>query len=164
MNAWIDKLRKQWSNYEQAGKQTPLQEYDERTRVLWLLDSLKSDEVDVVYHKNQIKKDNQYMNSWEDAVTFLADCEYIGKHTKTKRARFNEADLAVLEEDSGEAQEKKQHGKGKKKGGKRKFHKMSDEEYQRNLKLKGAGRGKSGVEFRWYNPKEYRTLNKSPAE
>ena len=106
MNAWIDKLRKQWFNYEQAGKQTPLQEYDERTRVLWLLDSLKSDEVDVVYHKNQIKKDNQYMNSWEDAVTFLADCEYIGKDTtKTKRARFNE--------DSGEAQEKKQHGKGK---------------------------------------------------
>ena len=49
----------------------------------------------------------------------------------------------------------------KKKGGKRKFHKMSDEEYQRNLKLKGAGRGKSGVEFRWYNPKEYRTLNKA---
>ena len=90
MNAWIDKLRKQWFNYEQAGKQTPLQEYDERTRVLWLLDSLKSDEVDVVYHKNQIKKDNQYMNSWEDAVTFLADCEYIGKDTKkTKRARFS---------------------------------------------------------------------------
>ena len=53
------------------------------------------------------------MNSWEDAVTFLADCEYIGKDTKTKRARFNEADLAALEEDSGEAQEKKQHGKGK---------------------------------------------------
>ena len=114
MNAWIDKLRKQWFNYEQAGKQTPLQEYDERTRVLWLLDSLKSDEVDVVYHKNQIKKDNQYMNSWEDAVTFLADCEYIGKDTKkTKRARFNEADLVALEEDSGEAQDKKQHGKGK---------------------------------------------------
>ena len=68
----------------------------------------------MVYHKNQIKKDNQYMNSWEDAVTFLADCEYIGKDTKkTKRARFNEADLAALEEDSGEAQEKKQHGKGK---------------------------------------------------
>ena len=93
MNAWIDKLQKQWFNYEQAGKQTPLQEYDERTRVLWLLDSLKSDEVDVVYHnhKNQIKKNNQYINSWENAVTFLADCEYIGKNTssKKKRARFD---------------------------------------------------------------------------
>ena len=132
MNAWIDKLRKQWFNYEQAGKQTPLQEYDERTRVLWLLDSLKSDEVDVVYHKNQIKKDNQYMNSWEDAVTFLADCEYIGKDTKkTKRARFNEADMAALGEDSGDAQENK---RGKRKGGRRKFRKMSDEDYQRNLK------------------------------
>jgi len=27
--------------------------------------------------------------------------------------------------------------------------------------LKGAGRGKSSVEFRWYNPKEYRTLNRA---
>ncbi len=159
MNSWIDKLRQQWFNYEQAGKQTPIQEYDERTRVKWLLESLKSDEVDVVYHKNQIKQSNQYMHSWNDAVKFLADCEYIGKDTKkTKRARFNEADLAALGEDSGDAQENK---RGKRKGGRRKFRKMSDEDYQRNLKLTGAGRGKSGVEFRWYNPKEYRTLNQA---
>ena len=144
LEAYVNKQRHQYEQYEAAAKQSHSQLFDDVTRVGWMLDGIKSDDPNIVVRKQSIRDDNTGKRvNFELAAVYLATCEYAGKGEagrKRKKSSDKEADISSV------------NGGGAGSG-------VESDSYQKNLNFNG-GRGKTGVELRWYPKPDFDKLPK----
>ena len=145
LEAYVNKQRHQYEQYEQAANQSNSQLFDDVTRVGWMLDGIKSNDPNIVVRVQSIRDDNTGKRvNFEQAAVYLATCEYAGKSEagsrKRKKTADKEADISSVNGGGG--------GSG-----------VESDSYQKNLNFNG-GRGKTGVELRWYPKPEFDKLPK----
>lgn len=145
LEAFVNKQRHQYELYEAAARQSNSQLYDDVTRVGWLLDGVKSTDPNIIVRKQSIRDDNTGKRvNFEQAAVYLATCEYAGKSEagsrKRKKSPDKEADISSVNGGGG--------GSG-----------VESDSYQNKLNLHG-GRGKTGVELRWYPKPDFDKLPK----
>lgn len=146
LNKHVEKHRRQYALYVQAGEHCVLQMYTDRTRVGWLLKSITSTDTNIAIRKNAILDDDSYMDDFEKAAIYLAKTEYEGRDKKgTRRVRIQEGDVAGLDgDDTVGSPRKRPRG-------------VSSKQFNKMLTL-NEGKGPSGVEYRWHEKKEYDKL------
>lgn len=145
LEAYVNKQRYQYEQYEAAAKQSHSQLFDDVTRVGWMLDGVKSTDPNIVVRKQNIRDDNTGKRvNFEQAAVYLATCEYEGKSEagsrKRKKGAEKEADISSV------------NGGGAGSG-------VESDSYQKKLDFNG-GRGKTGVELRWYSKPDFDKLPK----
>lgn len=151
---WINKHRRQFSNFKESAVQAGCQIPDGRSRVDYLLNSIKSDDPAIIIRVQNVRDDATRRNNFEVAAKYLGDCRYKGMDKKRQRVQFEkEANLSDLQghDAAGGGGDEDAASTNKKPRG------LKSAAYQAALNLNG-GRGKSGVELRWHSPAEYRKL------
>ena len=146
LNKHVEKHRRQYTLYVQAGEHCVLQEYTDRTRVGWLLKSITSTDTNIAIRKNAILDDDSYMDNFEKAAIYLAKTEYEGRDKKgARRVRIQEGEVSGLDgDDTVGSPRKRPRG-------------VSSKLFNKMLTL-NEGKGPSGVEYRWHEKKEYDKL------
>jgi len=143
----VEKHRRQYANYVQAGEHCVLQQYTDRTRIGWLLKSITSKDTNICIRKNAIADDDSYLDDWEKTAIYLAKTEYEGRDKKgNKKTRFQEGDVSGINGDADGNSTPRKRPRG-----------VSSKQFNKILTLNG-GKGPSGVEYRWHDKSEYHKL------
>lgn len=152
-----EKHRRQHALYMDSAGRAGMQSYTDRTRVGWLLDSVKNcTDTNVKIRVNHIREHDDYMNDFDKAAVYLAKTDYEGKGKK-KRVKFDDdqADVSALGGGGGGGGNPRKKQKGGGGGG------LQGSSYQSKLNLTGGKGPKTGVTLRWYDKKEWRKLKKA---
>jgi hypothetical protein len=135
LEAFLGQHRSTYVTLERCAENINCQLPDERSRVQFLLDNIQADNSNVKAALSSIRLDdtaNGMRNNFEAAVSFLLPTDPVEKKKSKSKRPLAEVSAAEGEEQPG----------------------------KKTICNHRAGRGKSGVEFRYHTPHEYQSLSK----